>query len=156
MDALDDENPFENEGSHYVPPPPPTTHFNDPESSSPPPQSPPQPRPALSTNPSRAPQSNVKAEFCCQRDQWLHSGEDVEIVVCNPRCEYGFRVLIANVLQIVDAQKTQVNASSPYITYVIRAGVCLFITSDHHDTKLCTRTPRDGTDTPSSSRSDST
>ncbi|KAH9975882.1 hypothetical protein BGW80DRAFT_1295077 [Lactifluus volemus] len=44
-----------------------------------------------------------KGDFCCVRGQWLHSGEDVEIV-------------------ITDAQKTSENSTSPYITYVIRSG----------------------------------
>ncbi|KAI0305938.1 hypothetical protein B0F90DRAFT_1808499 [Multifurca ochricompacta] len=44
-----------------------------------------------------------KSDFCCVRDQWLHSGEDVEIL-------------------ITDAQKTSENSTSPYITYVIRSG----------------------------------
>ena len=29
----------------------------------------------------RAPQPAFKSEFCCARDRWLHSGEDVEIQV---------------------------------------------------------------------------
>ncbi|KAI0285903.1 hypothetical protein BGY98DRAFT_943951 [Russula aff. rugulosa BPL654] len=49
----------------------------------------------------RAPAS--KNDFCCIRDHWLHSGEDVEIL-------------------ITDAQKTSENSTSPYITYVIRSG----------------------------------
>ncbi|KAI9464578.1 hypothetical protein BJY52DRAFT_1250060 [Lactarius psammicola] len=44
-----------------------------------------------------------KSDFCCFRDQWLHSGEDVEIL-------------------ITDAQKTSENSTSPYITYIIRSG----------------------------------
>ncbi|KAI1796552.1 hypothetical protein LXA43DRAFT_986008 [Ganoderma leucocontextum] len=50
----------------------------------------------------RQPQA-YKSDFCCGRDQWLHSGEDAEIL-------------------ITDALKTSVNSSSPYITYIIRAG----------------------------------
>ncbi|KAI0793987.1 hypothetical protein C8Q74DRAFT_1246160 [Fomes fomentarius] len=50
----------------------------------------------------RQPQA-YKNEFCCGRDHWLHSGEDAEIL-------------------ITDALKTSANSSSPYITYVIRAG----------------------------------
>ncbi|KDR67973.1 hypothetical protein GALMADRAFT_257496 [Galerina marginata CBS 339.88] len=47
--------------------------------------------------------TNYKTDFCCARDRVLHSGEDVEIL-------------------IVDAQKTSLNSSSPYITYVIKTG----------------------------------
>ncbi|EPQ56404.1 PX-domain-containing protein [Gloeophyllum trabeum ATCC 11539] len=50
-----------------------------------------------------------KNDFCCSKDRWLHSGEDVEI-------------LASAAVKITDAQKTTVNSSSPYITYVIRAG----------------------------------
>ncbi|KAI5121504.1 hypothetical protein M0805_006541 [Coniferiporia weirii] len=54
--------------------------------------------------PSQRPtQPPFKNDFCCARDRWLHSGEDVEI-------------------QIVDAQKTSDHASSPYIAYVIKSG----------------------------------
>lgn len=44
-----------------------------------------------------------KSDFCCVRDKWIHSGEDVEIL-------------------ITDAQKTSENSTSPYITYIIRSG----------------------------------
>ena len=29
------------------------------------------------------PQPAFKSDFCCTRDRWLHSGEDVEIQVCH-------------------------------------------------------------------------
>ncbi|KLO17960.1 hypothetical protein SCHPADRAFT_913377 [Schizopora paradoxa] len=51
----------------------------------------------------RPSQQVIKSDFCCSRDRWLHSGEDVEI-------------------QITDAQKTSDHASSPYIAYVIKSG----------------------------------
>ncbi|KIO26517.1 hypothetical protein M407DRAFT_74359 [Tulasnella calospora MUT 4182] len=44
-----------------------------------------------------------KVEFCCGRDQYLHSGDDAEIL-------------------IVDAVKTTDGGASPYIAYVIRTG----------------------------------
>ncbi|KAG9014381.1 Sorting nexin, cytoplasm-to-vacuole targeting pathway/endosomal sorting [Tulasnella sp. JGI-2019a] len=44
-----------------------------------------------------------KTDFCCGRDQYLHSGDDAEIV-------------------IIDAVKTTENSSSPYIAYIIRTG----------------------------------
>ncbi|KAI0788801.1 hypothetical protein C8Q75DRAFT_767993 [Abortiporus biennis] len=53
----------------------------------------------------RQPQA-FKDDFCCARDQWLHSGEDVEIL-------------------ITDAQKTSLNSSTPYITYVIQSGAAI-------------------------------
>lgn len=31
----------------------------------------------------KAPQPAFKSDFCCARDRWLHSGEDVEIQVLN-------------------------------------------------------------------------
>ncbi|KAF9813436.1 hypothetical protein IEO21_05595 [Rhodonia placenta] len=81
------------------------------------PASPPRPSRALSSPPETPPSKRTtfpsqgshrqpqvyKNDFCCVRDQWLHSGEDVEI-------------------QIMDAVKTSANATSPYIAYVIRAG----------------------------------
>jgi len=48
-------------------------------------------------------QQTSKNDFCCARDHWLHSGEDIEIL-------------------ITDALKTSENSASPYITYVIRSG----------------------------------
>ncbi|KAF8271595.1 hypothetical protein EI94DRAFT_1720139 [Lactarius quietus] len=45
-----------------------------------------------------------KSDFCCIRDQWLHSGEERRYWC------------------ITDAQKTSENSTSPYITYVIRSG----------------------------------
>lgn len=45
----------------------------------------------------RAQQPGFKSDFCCGRDRWLHSGEDVEIQVrfaiplgCNLRIDMGF------------------------------------------------------------------
>jgi sorting nexin-4 len=73
------------------------------------PPSPPSPPPALLSRPfpslgtHRLPQQDPKTDFCCHSDRFLHSGEVVEIL-------------------ITDAQKTNVNATSPYITYVIRTG----------------------------------
>ncbi|KAH6916121.1 sorting nexin-41 [Coprinopsis sp. MPI-PUGE-AT-0042] len=51
----------------------------------------------------RQPPSQFKTDFCCSLDRYLHVNDDFEI-------------------RIVDAQKTSVNATSPYITYVIRSG----------------------------------
>ncbi|KAF8075075.1 hypothetical protein FPV67DRAFT_1475906 [Lyophyllum atratum] len=60
-------------------------------------------RPFPSPGSHRQPQTTFKSDFCCARDRYLHSGEDVEIL-------------------ITDAQKTSQNASSPYIAYVISTG----------------------------------
>ncbi|KAI0060944.1 hypothetical protein BV25DRAFT_1806376 [Artomyces pyxidatus] len=116
MEAYEDENPFSSD--------PPmssassTSHVNVSAPSSPPaynaalpssptrngPESPTLRPPFPSQGSGSSPRvSPAKSDFCCVRDQWLHSGEDVEIL-------------------IIDAQKTTDNATSPYITYVIRAG----------------------------------
>ncbi|KAI0726744.1 hypothetical protein C8Q72DRAFT_844338 [Fomitopsis betulina] len=69
-----------------------------------PPQSPSLRRPTFPSQGShKQPQTSFKSEFCCARDQWLHSGEDVEIL-------------------IVDAVKTSINSTSPYIAYILQAG----------------------------------
>ncbi|XP_006462065.1 hypothetical protein AGABI2DRAFT_206241 [Agaricus bisporus var. bisporus H97] len=97
MDSL---NPFDNDTSDQ----PETSNVDD--LSEPPsdqsPSSPPQvqARPLSSQGLDSAPQNN-KTDFCCSTDRLLHSGEEIEIL-------------------ITDAQKTSVNASSPYIVYVIR------------------------------------
>ncbi|TFL05433.1 hypothetical protein BDV98DRAFT_561998 [Pterulicium gracile] len=44
-----------------------------------------------------------KTEFCCACDQTLHSGDELELL-------------------ITDAQKTSINSSNPYITYIIKTG----------------------------------
>ncbi|KAG8984838.1 Sorting nexin, cytoplasm-to-vacuole targeting pathway/endosomal sorting, partial [Tulasnella sp. 427] len=67
------------------------------------PQSPTQHRPPpIRTGFPNHAQTN-KVEFCCGRDQYLHSGDDAEIL-------------------ITDAVKTTDGAASPYIAYVIRTG----------------------------------
>ncbi|PPQ79696.1 hypothetical protein CVT25_003270 [Psilocybe cyanescens] len=113
MNALDDyeeENPFEHEGTDHItsetsstsqvglyepPSPPHTARQLSPTTSNRPPF----------PSPGSHKQANInyKTDFCCTRDRVLHSGDDVEIL-------------------IIDAQKTSVNSSSPYITYVIRTG----------------------------------
>ncbi|KAI0080213.1 hypothetical protein K474DRAFT_1658198 [Panus rudis PR-1116 ss-1] len=60
-------------------------------------------RPAFPSPGSHRQPQPYKSDYCCTRDQWLHSGEDVEIL-------------------ITDALKTSVNSSSTYITYVIKSG----------------------------------
>ncbi|KAH8071795.1 hypothetical protein BXZ70DRAFT_750558 [Cristinia sonorae] len=111
METFEDENPFDNEPERIHSEESSAFKVNLSEPSSPPPQALrlPSSPPASSARPHfpssgshRQPQA-YKNDFCCTRDQWLHSGEDVEIV-------------------ITDAQKTSLNSTTPYITYVIKSG----------------------------------
>ncbi|EJT96584.1 PX-domain-containing protein [Dacryopinax primogenitus] len=103
MDGDDDINPFRTEDD--VSP----AIEDDDEGSTPQDTDQPKPlsiSPLPTTNkpfpsPYTAPQQ--RTEPCCTRDMWLHSGEDVEILV-------------------VDALKTSEGSSSSYIVYVIRTG----------------------------------
>ncbi|KAI0705126.1 hypothetical protein BC835DRAFT_1314424 [Cytidiella melzeri] len=104
MENFEDENPFENEGIQSTPSSASRVYLSEP-SEPPTPSSPPSSsnRPHFpSAGSHRLPQA-YKNDYCCMRDQWLHSGDDMEIL-------------------ITDAQKTSVNSTSPYITYVIRSG----------------------------------
>lgn len=112
MDTFHDENPFEIDSDRVPSESSSTSQVDVSAPSSPPPRSfvpeSPPPRTATQNRPFPSPgsgtrQTMYKNDFCCSKDRWLHSGEDVEIL-------------------ITDAQKTTVNSSSPYITYVIRAG----------------------------------
>ncbi|KAF9564264.1 hypothetical protein CPC08DRAFT_741539 [Agrocybe pediades] len=109
---FEDENPFEQEGDHIPSETSSTSQVGLYEASSPLQNPSRQLSPTLSNAnrppfPSpgshRHPQANYKTDYCCTRDRFLHSGDDVEIL-------------------IVDAQKTSLNSNSPYITYVIRTG----------------------------------
>ncbi|KAJ7695098.1 hypothetical protein B0H17DRAFT_1056387 [Mycena rosella] len=111
MEAFEDENPFESDSDRLTsatsspskvdlseppsPPPNPSRQLS--------PTSPTLTRPFPSPGSHRQPQATFKSDFCCTRDRVLHSGDDVEIL-------------------ITDAQKTSVNATSPYIVYVIQTG----------------------------------
>lgn len=89
MEAFEDENPFENEPDHAhsdnssrvnvsgAPSP----QF-DPQSIrvASPPTSPSKRNAFPSPGTNRHPQA-FKHDFCCSRDNWLHSGEDIEILV---------------------------------------------------------------------------
>ncbi|KAJ3515995.1 hypothetical protein NLJ89_g1404 [Agrocybe chaxingu] len=111
LDNFEDENPFEQDGDRIPSETSSTSQVALYEPPSPPSHPSRQLSPTLTINrppfPSpgshRQPQANFKTDFCCTRDRVLHSGEDVEIL-------------------IVDAQKTSLNSSSPYITYVIKTG----------------------------------
>ncbi|KAF7356850.1 Sorting nexin-41 [Mycena venus] len=111
MEGFEDENPFESDSDRLTsatsspdkvdlsePPSPPANPSRQLS-----PTSPTQSRPFPSPGTARQPQATFKSDFCCQRDRVLHSGDDVEIL-------------------ITDAQKTSVNATSPYIVYVIQTG----------------------------------
>ncbi|KAF7964993.1 hypothetical protein HWV62_1166 [Athelia sp. TMB] len=110
MDAFeDDNNPFETE-DRVTSETSSASKVDISEPNSPPPnlaralsQSPTVADKALPPGPQKPPAPAPRTEFCCSRDRWLHSGQDVEIL-------------------ITDAQKTSVNSTSPYITYIIKAG----------------------------------
>ncbi|PCH44383.1 hypothetical protein WOLCODRAFT_138969 [Wolfiporia cocos MD-104 SS10] len=113
MDNFEDENPFETEPEriHSDTSSSSKVAVSEPSSPTPrssqiptsPPQSPASRRPTFPSQGSHRQPQPLKSEICCTRDQWLHSGEDVEIL-------------------ITDAVKTSVNSTSPYIAYAIRAG----------------------------------
>ncbi|KAJ7173790.1 hypothetical protein C8R46DRAFT_1083989 [Mycena filopes] len=111
MEAFEDENPFETDSDRLTSATSSPTKIDLSDSPSPvanadrqlSPTSPTQSRPFPSPGTHRQPQSTFKSDFCCARDRVLHSGDDIEIL-------------------ITDAQKTSVNATSPYIVYVIQTG----------------------------------
>ncbi|OCH85791.1 hypothetical protein OBBRIDRAFT_890941 [Obba rivulosa] len=112
MEHFDDENPFESEperlqsdtsSANVTVSQPSSPPMHPARVLASPPSSPSSRRPVFPSSGSHRQPQMHKSDFCCARDQWLHSGEDVEIL-------------------IADALKTSVNSSSPYITYVIRAG----------------------------------
>ncbi|PFH51041.1 hypothetical protein AMATHDRAFT_143487 [Amanita thiersii Skay4041] len=110
MDPYENDNPFDHEADNLASetsstskvdlsaPPSPLTHPSRTLS----PSSPHLTRPFPSPGSHRQP-PHFKSEFCCQRDRYLHSGDEVDIL-------------------IMDAQKTTMNSSSPYIAYIIRTG----------------------------------
>ncbi|KIY52841.1 sorting nexin-41 [Fistulina hepatica ATCC 64428] len=101
MDAFEDVNPFESEGSSSSQIQ--VADHNDAPVVVEEPARPSISRPFPSSGSHRLPQTNFKSDFCCNTDRLLHSGEDVEIL-------------------ITDAQKTTLNSTSPYIVYVIETG----------------------------------
>ncbi|KAJ7132106.1 hypothetical protein C8R44DRAFT_773074 [Mycena epipterygia] len=114
MEAFEDENPFESDSDRLTSATSSPSKVDLSEPPSPPPNPSRQLSPTSPTSPSltrpfpspgthRQPPATFKSDFCCTRDRVLHSGEDVEIL-------------------ITDAQKTSVNATSPYIVYVIQTG----------------------------------
>ncbi|EGN92207.1 hypothetical protein SERLA73DRAFT_191464 [Serpula lacrymans var. lacrymans S7.3] len=113
MEAFEDDNPFETDADRLSSETSSTSKVNISAPSSPPSHpsrlvSPTSPgtnmnQPFSPPGSRRHAQATFKTDFCCTRDQWLHSGEDFEIL-------------------ITDAQKTSLNSSTPYITYVIQSG----------------------------------
>src|SRR6266545_3464887 len=90
LNDFEDENPFDQEGNHITSEASSTSQVALYE-----PPSPPRPSVALSPSPQnlnrqpfpstgshRLPQANYKSDFCCSSDRFLHSGDDVEILVC--------------------------------------------------------------------------
>lgn len=129
MDTFEDDNPFENDMLDRVPSETSSTcKVNISAPSSPPNSarllSPNKPFPSPATQ--RQPQQPFKGDFCCYRDTWLHSGEDAEILVCARLASVlTIRPLMSVRDKITDAQKTSLNSTTPYITYVIHAGVSI-------------------------------
>jgi sorting nexin-41/42 len=83
MDALEDDNPFDQDGENITSETSSTSKLDLSE-----PPSPPLPsrhlsasRPFPSPGSHRQPQMSFKSDFCCTRDRVLHFGEDVEILV---------------------------------------------------------------------------
>lgn len=99
METFEDENPFEAEGVHLhsetsspanvnlsEPSSPPTNAYNG--VLSPQPGSPSVSKPTFPSPGSHRLPQPYKSDYCCARDHWLHSGEDVEIHVCLPNGGY--------------------------------------------------------------------
>lgn len=90
MDAFEDENPFESDSDRLTSAQSSPSNVDLSEPPSPPPNpsgqlSPTSPnlsRPFPSPGSHRQPQTTFKSDFCCTRDRVLHSGDDVEILVC--------------------------------------------------------------------------
>lgn len=129
MDTFEDDNPFENDIDRVSSETSSTSKVNISAPSSPPPNtallhSP--NKPFSSPGTQRQPQQSYRSDFCCYRDRWLHSGEDAEILVCANFASVLTNHSLMNVRdKITDAQKTTLNSNTPYITYVIHAGVSL-------------------------------
>ena len=92
MEAFEDENPFEAEGGqlHSETSSPANVNFSEPSSPptnaynrvlSPQPGSPSVSKPTFPSPGSHRLPQPYKSDYCCARDHWLHSGEDVEILV---------------------------------------------------------------------------
>lgn len=106
-----DQNPFENVPSEassafkvdISSPPSPKQQPSHEASVDAQPESPTRDRPFPSNGSHKPSPGSSKTDFCCACDQTLHSGDEVELL-------------------ITDAQKTSVNSSNPYITYIIKTG----------------------------------
>ena len=81
MEPFEDENPFDTDAERIHSETSSTSKVDISAPASPPPRPPSLDRPAFPSSGShRLPPVN-KTDFCCVRDRWLHSGEDVEILV---------------------------------------------------------------------------
>jgi hypothetical protein len=86
MDALEDDNPFDQDGENITSETSSTSKLDLSEPPSPLParhlsNSSPLSHPFPSPGSHKQPQMSFKSDFCCTRDRVLHSGEDVEILV---------------------------------------------------------------------------
>ena len=98
MDTFNDENPFDHDIENIASETSSTSKVDLSEPSSPlslarqlSPTSPHHPNhPFPSTGSHRQPQISPKTDFCCARDRVLHSGEDIEILVCSSSDSYMF------------------------------------------------------------------
>ena len=86
MDNFEDDNPFETDADRVPSETSSTFKVNISAPSSPPnsgrllsPTTPSRLFPSPGTN--KHPHTTYKSDHCCGRDQWLHSGEDLEILV---------------------------------------------------------------------------
>lgn len=128
MDTFEDDNPFENDIERVPSETSSTSKVNISAPSSPPPNparllSPHKPFPSPPAQ--RQPQQTYKSDFCCYRDRWLHSGDDAEVLVRPHSHCSSYSSLMSAHDKITDAQKTTLHSSTPYITYVIHAGVSI-------------------------------
>lgn len=111
MDTFEDDNPFDQENVHVIPPNSSSVRLDFSEPSSPRIQSAshlpvsPSPDPQFPSPESKIKvQGNLnKTDFCCNRDRYLHSGENTDIL-------------------ILEAEKISHTSAAPYIAYEIQTG----------------------------------
>ncbi|KAG6888655.1 hypothetical protein C0995_006773 [Termitomyces sp. Mi166 len=96
MDTFEDENPFEQDAEHIssetsssaskvnLSAPSSPSHFPSPQLT----PSSPLSRPFPSQGSHRQLQTTVKSDFCCTRDRYLHSGDDMEILTAQAHHRY--------------------------------------------------------------------
>ncbi|KAG6919002.1 hypothetical protein DXG01_010241 [Tephrocybe rancida] len=107
MDTFEDENPFDQDAEHISSETSSTSKVDLSAPSSPPnpsrqltPSSP-LSRPFPSPGSHKQPQATFKNDFCCVRDRYLHSGDDVEILTAEAHHRYSeFESLRANLVKL--------------------------------------------------------